>query len=224
MATRQNNTEAVMTMHKLAKRQWQEEYGGFIHQKEVWQKTALISLSLNIVAVLGVIYIGAQNKLVPYVIEVDKLGRTASVQRADVAAAPNAAVIKSQLAQWVENARSVYLDVPAQKRAVQETYAFINKHGPAFATINDYFTQHEPFKRAQEESVSVQVNSVQPISEKTWRLEWEETHRGRDGRVGIVENQQATVTLAISPPTDEATIMLNPLGVYIDSFNWSQRL
>ncbi|MGC1586607.1 MAG: type IV secretion system protein, partial [Rhodomicrobium sp.] len=35
---------------------------------------------------------------------------------------------------------------------------------------------------------------------------------------------QATVSIQVSPPTSEATIRLNPLGIYINSFNWSQRL
>ncbi len=90
--------------------------------------------------------------------------------------------------------------------------------------LNDYFQTHEPFKQAENESVSVQVESVQPISEKTWRIEWHEDHRARDGRVINSMQQQATVSIVISPPSDEATILMNPLGIYIDSFSWSQRL
>jgi type IV secretion system protein TrbF len=28
----------------------------------------------------------------------------------------------------------------------------------------------------------------------------------------------------MNPPTDEATVLVNPLGIYIDSFSWSQRV
>jgi type IV secretory pathway TrbF-like protein len=221
---RKTDSEAVMAMHHLAQKRWNEEFGGFIHEKKVWQRVAMISLALNILAVAGMAYIGAQNKMVPYVVEVDKLGAAVAVQRADIPMVANAASIKAHLARWIQNTRSIYLDVAAEKQALKEAYASINNNGPASGTLNDYFQQHEPFKQAENESVSVQVESVQPISDKTWRIEWQEDHRARDGRLVTSLEQQATVSIVISPPTDEATILVNPLGIYIDSFSWSQRL
>jgi type IV secretion system protein VirB5 len=32
------------------------------------------------------------------------------------------------------------------------------------------------------------------------------------------------VTIGVSPPRDEATIRTNPLGLYINAFNWARRL
>ena len=221
---RKTDSEAVMAMHHLAQKRWNEEFGGFIHEKKVWQRVAMISLALNILAVAGMAYIGAQNKMVPYVVEVDKLGAAVAVQRADIPMVANAASIKAHLARWIQNTRSIYLDVAAEKQALKEAYASINNNGPGSGTLNDYFQQHEPFKQAENESVSVQVESVQPISTKTWRIEWQEDHRARDGRLVSSLEQQATVSIVISPPTDEATILVNPLGIYIDSFSWSQRL
>lgn len=221
---RTTDSDAVMAMHHLAQKRWNEEFGGFIQEKKGWQRVALISLAVNLLAIAGIAYIGAQNKMVPYVVEVDKLGSAVAVQRADTPMAPNASAIKAHLARWIQNTRSIYLDVAAEKHALKEAYASINNHGPALATLNDYFQLHEPFKQAENESVSVQVESVQPISEKTWRIEWQEDHRARDGRVISSLEQQATVSIVISPPTDEATILMNPLGIYIDSFSWSQRL
>lgn len=221
---RTTDSEAVMAMHHLAQKRWNEEFGGFIHEKKVWQRVALISLTVNLLAIAGIAYIGAQNKMVPYVVEVDKLGAAVAVQRADTPMVPNTSAIKAHLARWIQNTRSIYLDVAAEKQALKEAYASINNHGPALATLNDYFQTHEPFKQAENESVSVQVESVQPISEKTWRIEWHEDHRARDGRMINSQEQQATVSIVISPPSDEATILMNPLGIYIDSFSWSQRL
>ena len=34
---------------------------------------------------------------------------------------------------------------------------------------------------------------------------------------------QATITVSISPPASDATILVNPAGLYVDSFDWAQR-
>jgi type IV secretion system protein TrbF len=221
---RKTDSEAVMTMHHLARKRWNEEFGNFIHEKKVWQSIALISLIINLLAVASIAYIGSKNKMVPYIVEVDQLGAAMAIKRADIPMVPNASSIKGHLARWVQNTRSIYSDIAAEKQALKEAYAAVNNNGPASATLNDYFQMNDPFKQAENESVSVQVASVQPISEKTWRIEWQEDHRARDGRLINTLQQQATVSIVISPPSDEATILINPLGIYIDSFSWSQRL
>ncbi len=58
----------------------------------------------------------------------------------------------------------------------------------------------------------------------SWRIEWREETRARDGSAPKNQQWQAYVSISINPPSDEATIRLNPLGIYINSFNWSQRL
>ena len=62
-----------------AKAEWLERYGDYIRQKRNWQIVAFICLVIAFVSVLYVGYMGTQNKLIPYVIEVDKLGNTAQV-------------------------------------------------------------------------------------------------------------------------------------------------
>jgi type IV secretion system protein TrbF len=90
--------------------------------------------------------------------------------------------------------------------------------------LNEYYTQNDPFKKAETESITVDVQSVQPITDKTWRVEWKETHRDRNGGSTSILNYQATITIVINPPSDEKTIFVNPLGIYVNTFNWSERI
>lgn len=210
-------------IYMAARREWNERYGSYIAQAHAWRLTAVASLAVALVAVAGVVWIGAQNRVVPYVVETDKLGDARAIRRADIAAPADPRLIRAGLARWISDVRSVYLDVAAGRAVVNEAYAMVNRNAAAAQQLNDWFSHRDPFKRAQTEIVGVAVESVLPISANTWRVEWRETRRGRDGIADPPTQWQATITISISPPTDDATILVNPVGLYVDSFNWEQR-
>lgn len=218
------DTGAGHPVNQLTRQRWQNEWSRYIHERNLWQRVAFLALGTNVLAILIVAWFGSQIRIIPYIVEVDKLGVATAVHRADTPMVPNTAIIKSHLAHWIENTRSVYTDVPAEKKAITQAYAAINHNSAAATLLNDWFNKNQPFKRAETEAVTVQIESVQPISEKTWRIEWAEEQHDRHGGLISHTEQQATVNIVINPPTDEPTILANPLGIYVDSFSWSQRI
>ena len=207
-----------------ARREWNERYGSYIAAAAAWRLTALAALGIAAVAVGGVVYIGSQNRIVPYVVAVDKLGTAVGVGRADVAGPVDGRVMRATLARWIDNVRSVYLDAGAERTLLTDAYATVNRRGVAYQALNDYFRSHDPFERAKQEMVAVEVQSVLPLTANTWRVEWREEQRGRDGTLGGTQQMQATVSVIVSPPTDDAVALLNPLGIFVDAFHWSPRL
>jgi type IV secretion system protein VirB5 len=55
-------------------------------------------------------------------------------------------------------------------------------------------------------------------------VEWREETRKRDGTEPVSTEMQDTITIAFSAPLDEATLRLNPSGLYVNAFNWAERL
>jgi type IV secretion system protein VirB5 len=210
-------------VYLAARREWNERYGSYIAQAHVWRLTALVSLGVAFVAVAGIAWIGAQNRIVPYVVQTNDLGDAVAIRRADIAAPVDPRLIRAQLARWVNDVRSVYVDVEAQKHIVTEAYAMVDRNAAAGPTLNDWFSRNDPFKRAQDDTVTVAVQSVLPLSGNTWRVEWQEDKRTRQGAMEASQQWQATITISINPPGDDATILVNPTGLYIESFDWSQR-
>jgi len=210
-------------IYMAARREWNERYGTYIAQAHAWRLTAVASLAVAFVAVAGVAWIGAQNRVVPYVVETDKLGDARAISRADVAAPADPRLIRAGLARWISDVRTVYIDLAAERAVVNEAYAMVNRNAAAAQQLNDWFSNRDPFKRAQTEIVGVSVESVLPISANTWRVEWREARRGRDGTAEPPTEWQATITISISAPTDDATILRNPIGLYVESFDWEQR-
>jgi type IV secretion system protein VirB5 len=210
-------------IYMAARREWNERYGSYIAQAHAWRLTALASLAVTFVAVAGVVWIGAQNRVVPYVVQTDKLGDALAISRADVAAPADPRLIRAGLARWISDVRTVYVDVAAERAVVNEAYAMVNRNGAAAQQLNDWFSRHDPFKRAQTEMIGVSVESVLPISGNTWRVEWREDKRDRGGMGDPPAHWQATITISISPPANDAAILVNPVGLYVDSFDWEQR-
>lgn len=214
----------ALTLFQQSRERWNEEFGGYIHRERQWRKIALALAVITLVAVSGNVYLGLQNKMVPYVVEVDKLGHAQAVQRATIASKPSSAVIRSHLANWILNTRTVYMDTKAQEQAVKEVFASVNKKGPAYNHLLEYYAKNNPLKLGIEETRSIKIESAIPISDKTFRIEWKEERRGQDGKLLNEAQMQAAVTYMVNPPTDEATLLLNPLGIFVDSFDWSERL
>jgi type IV secretion system protein VirB5 len=213
-----------LSPYLAARQEWNERYGSYIARAHAWRLTAILALIIAALATGGLVLIASQSQIVPYVVKVDRLGTAIAVDRADRAERPDEAVIVAQLARWVAAVRSVYADAAAQRALVKEGYAMINRRGNAFGALNDHMRAHDPFERARTETVAVEVESVLPISGDSWRLEWREEVRGRDGVRLSSSQHQATVTISFNPPRDEATLRINPSGLYINSFHWARRL
>ena len=221
MAEKAENNNYYMA----GRREWNERYGDYISQAKNWRAVAITTSIAAILAVAGVGYIGAQNKFVPYVVAVDKLGTPAAIGAAAQATMPDTRIVKSQLAAMISDLRTVSSDPTVGKQTVLNAYAMVSHGTPAFAFLNDYFSKHSPLELAQTETVSVQITSVLPLSDKTYQIDWTETHRSANSGALINETRwRAAATVGFNPPTDEAGILRNPLGLFVTDLQWSQQL
>lgn len=207
-----------------ARREWNERYGDYIQQAQHWRLMAIISGMVALIAVSGVAYIGAQSKVVPYVVEVDKLGTVAAVARAEHPAQVDQRVIKAYLARFVADWRTVTIDRQAQKGAIDRVYAMLPSGSVALSKVNEYFKANNPFTVSSKRSVGVAVTNLLPISERTWQVEWQETTRDTRGEIQSNVRMKASILIGITPPTDENLMLINPLGVYVTDVNWSRQL
>ncbi|WP_137935840.1 VirB8/TrbF family protein [Chitinivorax sp. B] len=207
-----------------ARREWNERYGDYVQQAHHWRSMAIISGLIALTSVVGVVYIGAQNKIVPYVVEVDKLGQAAAVARADQPVTVDPRVTKAYLARFVADWRTVTIDRMAQKGAIDRVYSMLPSGSVALNKLNDHFKAHNPFTVAANQTVAVAVTNILPISDQTWQVEWQEVTRDLRGELQSNVRMKVSIIVGITPPTDERMILINPLGVYITDLNWSQQL
>lgn len=201
---------------------WMERYGDFIQQKRNWQVVAFISLFIALASVIGVIYLGSQNKLVPYVVQVDKLGRTVASGMAEKVDLKDVNVIKSNLQGFIVNWRSVWGDQMAQRKFIFDTYKYIKNNSLAFTLVSSEYKKNKPFQRLQSERVQIQVNSVLQIGPNNWQIDWTESKSDKQGKSQGVDNYRGLFIVEQIAPTTEKEIRDNPLGNFVTEINYSK--
>jgi len=217
-----NSSKQSENPYLSARREWNERYGDYISTAKNWRLIAFLAVSISIFAVIGLIYIGSQNKFVPYIVAVDKLGTMLSIKPAQRVQVTDERIIKATLAKFIINFRGIITDTTAQKQAVNDIYAFLAVGDPATNHISDYFKKgHSPFERSKKETVTVEISSILPVSQKTWQIEWQEIVYDRKGLQKEKIRMKAIVTIAIHPSDTEESIIRNPMGLYIKDISWA---
>lgn len=214
-----------------ARRSWNEHVGSLVTSNQTWQIIALISALLTLAAVGGITYIGAQSKFVPYVVQVDQIGKAVAVAPAQTAKMPDSRVVHAMVASFISDARTVSADVALQRRAIFRVYAMLAPNDAATQKMNSWLNstpEQSPFKRAETGTVSVEIISVIPQTPDTWEVEWKETENDRQGVIkGQPARMRALVTVYFVPPTaatTEENIRMNPLGIFVRDFSWSKQV
>ena len=213
-----------------ARRSWNEHVGSVASSRQARQIVSILSLLVALAAVCGVVYIGSQSKFVPYVIEVDKLGQAVAVQPAQASSPTNERVIHAYLAAFINDARMVTPDIAIQRAAIFRVYAMLSNNDPATLEMNEWLNgdpNSNPFKRAEKETVGVQIESVIRQTPESWQVDWVETTRDRQGVVTLPPfHMRALVTVYLVPPTQATTedqIRKNPIGLFVKDFRWSRQ-
>jgi type IV secretion system protein VirB5 len=180
---------------------------------------------------VGLIYLSTQSRIVPYVVAVDKVGMAFTVFPADRAAPVDERVVRAEIGTFISMARVVTADRVVEKEAIDRAYNYVAPSSSAITFLDQYYPANDPFKRSASETVQVTVNSVARISPQgsgpssqggTFEAIWTETVRPVNGRQRE-ESWDATIGIEFAAPSDEATMLRNPLGLYITSLTWDKK-
>lgn len=205
-----------------ARQEWLERYGSYINRAAQWRMTAFIALMLLGGSIMCNVIQANQVKAIPYIIEVDKLGKAAVAARADQASAAPLRLVQAEIAACITDWRTVTADIELQKQMIQRLSFFVA--GSAKGVLKEWFTANNPYEIAKSgKLVHVEIKSLPlPVSSTSYRVEWTETVRAHSGVALESHTYEATVSVQINPPTSEAVLLRNPGGVYITSLSASR--
>ena len=192
-------------------------------------KIALIVAGLIIlVSVVGISQLGLRSKFVPYVVEVNKFGDALAIDPAVRAvSAMDPRIVRSTLTSWITAVRSVTPDIAMERRNIFMAYAYVRQGDPAKTMLNEWFDGTpgtDPISRSRKELVDVTVGSIVEMTAHTWQVDWRETTRKPDGAIVMRKHFRAYIDIYVDqkPHESESQIRLNPLGIYIKYFHWTE--
>lgn len=210
--------------YAAAKAEFNDIFGAPVLQARNWRFIAFITSAIALIAVIGLAVRANQSKFIPYVVEVDKFGSVAATGLADRGEVKDERIIRAFLYRFLKDARRVTFDPAVQKESINRVFSVLANNTAANAKMSEFYASNNPFDRGQTEGVEADISSILRISEKSWAIAW--TERTRDP-TGTIRNEgvwKATVTVAFNAPTEEAQILVNPLGMYVVDFDWRQEL
>jgi type IV secretion system protein VirB5 len=216
---RYGETPEPVTPYQKAAQVWDERIGSARVQAYNWRLMALGSLMLSLILAAILLWVGRPGSSTPYIVEVDPSGGARAVGPAVEAYKPSDAQIAFHLARFVDNIRSLSIDPVVVRQNWLKAYDFVTDR--AAVTLNEYARDNDPFTKVGREAVAVEVTSVVRASEASFQVRWlERIFEG--GALKDTKWLTGLFSIVVTPPKTVEAVRKNPLGIYIQSFNWSQ--
>ena len=207
-----------------ARQEWNERYGTYIRASRLWCTIAFMGIAGTIANGSYALFLSSQVKLVPHIVEVDKLGNARSIGLAEEIDYADPRVVRATLGSFFVHLRSVTPDTRVQNQYIDHVFSMLLESNPATERIKNFYRNNTPAQRAKTKTVSVEVISIVAQSTETYLVDWREIEFDHKGKETDNSRYRASVTIALLPPQNEEIIRLNPIGLYIEQIDWNVQL
>jgi type IV secretory pathway TrbF-like protein len=218
-SVRYGQTPIAETPYQRAAQVWDERIGSARVQARNWRLIAFGNRLLAAGLAGGLLWQSLRGTVVPWVVQVDKLGQAQAVAPAIANYRPSDPQIAWYLARFIEDVRSIPDDPVIVRQNWLRAYNFTTAKGAA--ALNGYARANDPFAKIGKVQVAVDVSSVIRASDSSFRVAWVERHY-ENGALTATEHWTAILTVVIKPPHDLDDLRKNPLGIFIHAINWSK--
>ena len=202
--------------HRRAARVWARRIELAHIQAHNWRLAALGLTGLSALLGLALAVSAGRASVTPYVVDVPRLGKAHRDTAPTEAEAPSDAQIAFFLARFVSNVRSLPLDPIVARANLTDALGYVRDYG--IRTLSEYARHTDSIAKAGLQVVAVDVVSVVRASQGSFEIRWkEETHDS--GKIVRAERFTGVAEVGFKRPTDA---LRNPLGLYVNAFNWSR--
>jgi len=220
-ATHYGKSPQPETPYQRAAQVWDDRIGSARVQARNWRFMAFGSLALSAGLSAALVWQSMSGSIVPWVVQVDKLGQAQAVAAAIADYRPTDPQIAFHLARFIEQVRSIPADAIIVRQNWLRAYDFTTQAGAL--ALNDYARANDPFTKVGKQQIAIEVSSVIRASPDSFRVAWIE-RRYQDGSLASTERWSAILTVAVQIPRDPEKLRATPLGIYVNAINWSKDL
>ena len=196
-ATHYGKTPEPETPYQKAGQVWDERIGSARVQAKNWRLMSFGSLILSAGFAAALVWQSVQGTVVPWVVQVDKLGQAQAVAPATADYRPTDPQVAWHLARFIEQVRSIPADPVIVRQNWLRAYDFTTDKGAM--ALNDYARANDPFANVGRAQVAVDVSSVIRASPDSFRVAWTE-RQYENGQLSTTQRWTAILTIVIQPP------------------------
>jgi type IV secretion system protein VirB5 len=197
----------------LAGRQYRaDEIGEVLGQRNWWRLLSAALTGLLVLAVGGLIYLGALPKHSPVLVHWDRSSGEFARLVSPVTAGEDPVSLRRMLREFVTALRSIPSDGHLLRAQWLLAEARVTKEGAE--RLVAYARDFKPLLRT--EPVTVEIVHILPITNKTWQVRWQESTYDAPPS-GTFKNQQrmiGTFTYHVRAPRTLGEIDTNPGGIW----------
>jgi type IV secretion system protein TrbF len=210
-----------VTPYQRAAQVWDDRIGSARVQARNWRLMAFASLFLAGGFAAALVWQSARGTVVPWVVQVDRLGQAQAVTPAVADFRPTDPQIAFHLARFIEQVRAIPADAIIVRQNWLRAYEFTTDRGAA--ALNDYARVNDPFAKVGKQQIAVEVSSVIRASPESFRVAWVERSY-ENGQLSVTARWTAILTIVLETPRNAERLRANPLGIYVNAINWSREL
>src|ERR1700726_3094088 len=171
-SVRYGATPEPETPYQRAGQVWDDRIGSARVQAKNWRLAFFGMLVVSGGLAGGLVWQSVRGTVVPWVVQVDKLGEAQAVAPAVADYRPSDPEIAWHLARFIENVRGVSADPIIVRQNWLRAYDFVTDKGAL--ALSDYARANDPFAEIGKRQVAVEVSSVIRASEDSFA--WVERH------------------------------------------------
>jgi type IV secretion system protein VirB5 len=198
-----------------------ERYGYLSKNAAQWRRISFSLLICCVVCVFAVIYAAREITVVPYIVQVDQHGYQIAVEPVAPSRVDSRLII-SHVGRYIWSLKTAFNDPEAQLHLMNFVYHSTPINTAAEKKYQEYFNSNNPITIGVTETVQITVESVLPLSPDTWQAEWTKERYTLTGDRIEMKHYRGIFSTAVVPPRAMREILLNPLGIFITDFNFSE--
>jgi type IV secretory pathway TrbF-like protein len=209
---------APVGMYEEARNEFAEIYGSaLVGQSRLFVGVCLMGL-IALAAVAGVVVVGSKNTAVPVLVEVNADGGVMNKPVRIDAIRPNTAVVKAELSKFATKVFTI-------DSRLTPTYfreANVMTRGLATTQFTEFRISEDVLNRIAKEPNMSRTPTVTSVdtSQAGLAFVFLTTSENRNTSTGLVQTRwRMTLNYELTPPTTEAQILANPLGLFVTGMN-----
>lgn len=166
-----------------ARKEYSDRYGSAVKDAARWRQISIFMLMLCLAFGATMMWLASQNKVIPYIVQVDKQGYAVAIKSSQEGSIADTRVIVAALGGFFVNFKTVITDMSSQRRMINDVYSYLAKNSSAESVVSQFYKEHNPFIATQDKrqyTVQVEIRSIVRAgsNDKTWQVLWSEGKNG----------------------------------------------